>query len=77
VSENRKQGDFAWIPKAKLLLTDNPGCCLIGAEIIIMISPFALYFYSVYGPILDCWPPPDDSWLTNSSCPLVFLTISA
>jgi len=27
--------------------------CLIGVEIIIMISPFALYFYSVYGPILN------------------------
>lgn len=27
--------------------------CLIGIEIIIMISPFALYFYSVYGPLLN------------------------
>ncbi|MCX5876303.1 MAG: hypothetical protein NT087_08450 [Deltaproteobacteria bacterium] len=27
--------------------------CLIGIEIIIMISPFALYFYSVYGPVLQ------------------------
>ena len=27
--------------------------CLIGIEIIIMISPFAIYFYSVYGPILE------------------------
>ena len=26
--------------------------CLIGIEIVIMISPFALYFYSVYGAIL-------------------------
>lgn len=27
--------------------------CLIGVEIIIMISPFALYFYAVYAPILN------------------------
>lgn len=27
--------------------------CLIGIEIIVMISPFALYFYSVYAPILN------------------------
>lgn len=27
--------------------------CLIGVEIIVMISPFALYFYSVYGPVLN------------------------
>ena len=27
--------------------------CFMGIEIIIMISPFALYFYSVYAPILS------------------------
>jgi protein-S-isoprenylcysteine O-methyltransferase Ste14 len=48
---------------------------LIGIEIIIMISPFALYFYSVYGPILDSlaasrWT----SWLPEFFLPhMVFL----
>ena len=34
-------------PKLFLLAT-IAAYCLIGVEIIIMISPFALYFYSVY-----------------------------
>jgi protein-S-isoprenylcysteine O-methyltransferase Ste14 len=48
---------------------------LIGVEIIIMISPFALYFYSVYGPILNSmagnrWT----SWLPEFFLPhMVFL----
>lgn len=48
--------------------------CLIGAEIIIMISPFALYFYSVYGPILNLLASsPMTSWLTEFFLPhLVF-----
>lgn len=50
--------------KGRLLLwTTIAAYCLIGVEIIVMISPFALYFYAVYGPILDwlaaspymCW----------------------
>jgi protein-S-isoprenylcysteine O-methyltransferase Ste14 len=48
--------------------------CLIGAEIIIMISPFALYFYSVYGPILTLLASsPMTSWLAEFFLPhLVF-----
>ncbi|MEJ2034397.1 MAG: methyltransferase [Deltaproteobacteria bacterium] len=40
-------------PASKLLLLSAIfAYLLIGIEIIIMITPFALYFYSVYGPIL-------------------------
>ncbi len=44
--------------------------CLIGIEIIIMISPFALYFYSVYGPILNTLSAhPLTSWTTEFFLP--------
>jgi protein-S-isoprenylcysteine O-methyltransferase Ste14 len=44
--------------------------CLIGAEIIIMISPFALYFYSVYGPVLNLFAAsPLTSWMTEFFLP--------
>jgi len=48
--------------------------CLIGVEIIIMISPFALYFYSVYGPVLQALASsPLTSWSTEFFLPhLVF-----
>jgi protein-S-isoprenylcysteine O-methyltransferase Ste14 len=48
---------------------------LITIEIIIMISPFALYFYSVYGPILDFFSSsPYLSWTTEFFLPhMVFL----
>lgn len=48
--------------------------CLIGVEIIIMISPFALYFYSVYGPVLQALAAsPLTSWSTEFFLPhLVF-----
>lgn len=48
---------------------------LIGIEIIIMISPFALYFYSVYGPILKFFSSsPHLSWATEFFLPhMVFL----
>jgi len=36
-----------------LLAATGIAYLLIGIEIIIMISPFALYFYAVYGPILN------------------------
>jgi len=40
-------------PKGKwLLVATIAAYCLIGVEIVVMITPFALYFYSVYGPIL-------------------------
>lgn len=47
---------------------------LIGVEIVIMISPFALYFYSVYGPVLDFLARfPALSWTTEFFLPhLVF-----
>lgn len=38
--------------KKAMLLSTILLYCLIGIEIVIMISPFALYFYSVYGPVL-------------------------
>jgi len=44
--------------------------CLIGIEIVIMISPFALYFYSVYGPILNALSAsPLTSWSTEFFLP--------
>ena len=48
---------------------------LIGIEIIIMISPFALYFYSVYAPILHVLSAsPLTSWTTEFFLPhMVFL----
>jgi protein-S-isoprenylcysteine O-methyltransferase Ste14 len=48
---------------------------LIGIEIIIMISPFALYFYSVYGPILQLISGhPAISWTTEFFLPhMVFV----
>lgn len=49
--------------------------CLIGIEIIIMISPFALYFYSIYAPILNFLASsPQSSWTTEFFLPhMVFL----
>ncbi len=48
---------------------------LIGIEIIIMISPFALYFYSVYGPVLKFFSTsPYLSWTTEFFLPhMIFL----
>lgn len=60
---------------SKLLLAGTIlAYCLIGAEIIIMISPFALYFYSIYGPILNLLTSsPMTSWLAEFFLPhLVF-----
>ena len=49
--------------------------CLIAIEIIIMISPFALYFYSIYAPILNFLASsPLFSWTTEFFLPhMVFL----
>lgn len=53
-----------------LLLGTILAYCLIGIEIIIMISPFALYFYSVYGPILHLLAAsPLTSWTTEFFLP--------
>lgn len=60
---------------SKLLLAGTIlAYCLIGAEIVIMISPFALYFYSIYGPILNLLAAsPMTNWLTEFFLPhLVF-----
>ena len=58
-----------------LLFATSLAYCLIGIEIIIMISPFALYFYSVYGPILEFFSSrPALSWTTEFFLPhMVFL----
>ena len=43
---------------------------LIGLEIIIMISPFAAYFYSGYGPLLNTlYAFPATAWLTGFFLP--------
>ncbi|CAB1078988.1 hypothetical protein D1AOALGA4SA_6706 [Olavius algarvensis Delta 1 endosymbiont] len=43
---------------------------LIGLEIIIMISPFAAYFYAGYGPLLDTlYAFPATAWLTGFFLP--------
>lgn len=58
-----------------LLLGTILAYCLIGIEIIIMISPFALYFYSIYAPILNILgSSPLTSWTTEFFLPhMVFL----
>lgn len=58
-----------------LIFASGLAYCLIGIEIIIMISPFALYFYSVYGPILEFFSSrPALSWTTEFFLPhMVFL----
>jgi len=60
--------------KKLLVLWAIVAYCLIGIEIIIMISPFALYFYSVYGPVLQALAAsPLTSWSTEFFLPhLVF-----
>lgn len=43
-----------WSPGRRLLLAGTAlAYLLIGLEILIMISPFALYFYAGYGPVLN------------------------
>lgn len=58
-----------------LLLGTIAAYCLIGIEILIMISPFALYFYSVYAPVLNFLASsPLTSWTTEFFLPhMVFL----
>jgi protein-S-isoprenylcysteine O-methyltransferase Ste14 len=58
-----------------LLLGTIVAYCLIGVEIVVMISPFALYFYSVYAPILKFLSAsPLTSWTTEFFLPhMVFL----
>ncbi len=58
-----------------LLFTTGLAYLLIGVEIVVMISPFALYFYSVYGPILDFLSlSPLTAWTTEFFLPhMVFL----
>lgn len=63
-------------PGRKLLLLGTAfAYLLIGLEILIMISPFALYFYSVYGPVLNAFAAsPLTGWLPEFFLPhMVFL----
>lgn len=65
-----------WLSGRKLLLAGTAfAYLLIGLEILIMISPFALYFYSVYGPVLKgLADSPLSGWLPEFFLPhLVFL----
>lgn len=49
--------------------------CLITIEIIVMISPFALYFYSVYAPVLRFFASsPYLSWTTEFFLPHMVFT---
>jgi protein-S-isoprenylcysteine O-methyltransferase Ste14 len=58
-----------------VLLGTIAAYCLIGVEIVIMISPFALYFYSVYGPILTSLSAsPLTSWTTEFFLPHMVFT---
>ena len=58
-----------------LLISTIVAYCLIGIEIIIMISPFALYFYSVYAPILQFFSSsPYLSWSTEFFLPHMVFT---
>lgn len=58
-----------------LLLATGAAYALIGIEILVMISPFALYFYSVYGPLLTSFAAsPLTSWSTEFFLPhMVFV----
>ncbi len=62
--------------RSKLLLAGTIAAyCLIGIEIIIMISPFALYFYSVYAPILQSFSSSSYlSWTTEFFLPHMVFT---
>jgi len=63
-------------PSRKLLLVGTAfAYLLIGLEILIMISPFALYFYSVYGPVLNSFAASRlTGWLPEFFLPhMVFL----
>ena len=67
MAESKKQKLF--------IISATVAYLLIGIEIIIMISPFALYFYSVYGPILKFFSSsPHLSWAAEFFLPhMVFL----
>ena len=61
---------------SKLLLAGTiVAYCLIAIEIIIMISPFALYFYSIYAPVLQSLSSsPYLSWTTEFFLPHMVFT---
>ena len=51
---------------------------LIGLEILIMVSPFAAYFYAVYGPLLNwLYSFPATAWLTGFFLPHAVVSKSA
>jgi protein-S-isoprenylcysteine O-methyltransferase Ste14 len=63
-------------PQHRLLLAGTIAAyLLIGLEVFIMITPFTLYFYAVYGPVLE-WltASPATAWLMEFFLPhLVFV----
>jgi len=61
---------------SKILLAGTIAAyCLIAVEIIVMISPFALYFYSVYAPVLRFFASsPYLSWTTEFFLPHMVFT---
>ncbi len=67
---------MANMKNSKLLVVGTIAAyCLIGIEIIIMISPFAVYFYSVYGPVLQFFADsPYLSWTTEFFLPHMVFT---
>jgi len=51
---------------------------LIGLEIVIMVSPFAAYFYAGYGPLLNTlYAFPATAWLTGFFLPHAVVSESA
>ena len=72
ISGSATQGNRVPVKKTKKIFLIAPTLlyCFIGIEIIIMISPFALYFYSVYAPILKFLnASPLLSWTTEFFLP--------
>ena len=68
--------DMENFKSSKILLVGTIAAyCLIGIEIIVMISPFALYFYSVYAPVLQFFASSSYlSWTTEFFLPHMVFT---
>ncbi|MFP3982140.1 MAG: methyltransferase family protein [Desulfurivibrionaceae bacterium] len=65
MGSTEKRRKTRWIAAGTMLIY-----LLIGLEILIMISPFALYFYSVYGPVLNfLFSSPLTSWTAEFFLP--------
>jgi protein-S-isoprenylcysteine O-methyltransferase Ste14 len=58
-----------------LLLATSLAYLLIGFEVLFMITPFALYFYGVYGPVLELLgASPWSAWTTEFFLPHMVFT---